>query len=964
MDFTSNKFDQFGNYIAGSDSESEETTEDEQQPEIHEPTEPDVIKSVLPEDKEYYPEAREVYPEYTKIKHEDEDREEYTTPIIEPKQKRSVANDIKTRPETTYNAEFMKALFENQRSIRNIAFVGALGHGKTELVDCLVSETHPNILEKMIIGKDVTNQILGEGRRIDRLRWTDRLFLEKRRELSISTEVMSLVHETTNGEMVALNLIDTPGHPDFMDQVEVGLSMADGIVFCIDVVEGLTKVSTRLLIRCIGTGLPIILCLTKIDRLILELKVPPDFSHLKMCYIIEEFNTCLRQNQYPHRIAPDEFNVVFTSAQFMLCFTLDSIGLMYGTSSPDISLKMKSNARSQDQFKLTHRPSAKEISLRLWGDYRLTQDGREILSSTSNEMEHPFVKFVLEPIYKVFTHVLSYEPQDWSRLLHVELSSAEKKMNTAPLLRIALSRIFGSFSSFVQVVYDKLPSPIDRVIINENKTQASIVALAAKFVPSYNGEKITSLVRIFKGTIEEGMSIYCLSKAFAEDRSVDPTIEIGQISIPHVRYSTNITRATPGMIIRIESSKPEIRGISTLTDVLEFPLPPVILPIPLMKVAIEPLIPDKHPDMVQSVSKAQLCYPSLQVKVEVTGEHTLIGTGELFLDCVMHDIRNSFETMEIKVSDPFAVFNETVSRQSSTICKAIIDDDNSIGIICEPINSQTLDELEVGKLAHASDLPKALGKLGWDEIARQSVWCFGPDQSTGPNILSDDTLPPEDDDEEEGGKPVFSQIVQNTLMRSFSWATNEGPLCDEMMRGVNVKIIEANLNRSKPLLPIKIIPAVRKAIFASFLCAEPRLMEPIYMVEVITPHNGEYFVKQVLSKRRGNILNTSSMPGTKLKVITAEVPLIDSFGMEVDMRAKTQGQSFALSFFSRWDLVPGKPLDSSIVLRPLEPSPEFALAREFVVKSRRRRGQSENIDLSKYVGEDQLIEIAALLGNQ
>ena len=201
-------------------------------------------------------------------------------------------------------------------------------------------------------------------------------------------------------------------------------------------------------------------------------------------------------------------------------------------------------------------------------------------------------------------------------------------------------------------------------------------------------------------------------------------------------------------------------------------------------------------------------------------------------------------------------------------------------------------------------------------------------------------------------------------MRSFAWATAEGPLCDEMMRGVNVKIVEANLSTTKPLLPIKIIPAVRKSIFASFLCAEPRLMEPIYMVEIITPHGGEYFIKQVLSKRRGKLLSNDPLPGTTLRVLTAEVPLIDSFGMEVDIRAKTQGQAFALSYFLKWDLVPGKPLDSSIVLRPLEPSPDFALAREFVVKSRRRRGQSEDVDLSKYVKEDQLIEIASLLGSK
>ena len=131
-----------------------------------------------------------------------------------------------------------------------------------------------------------------------------------------------------------------------------------------------------------------------------------------MNYIIDEFNTCLRQNQYPNRISPEEYNVVFTSARFMLCFTLESIGLMYGSKNPDIVCDINDDprARSQDQFKIIHRPSASDISSRLWGDFRISEDRTEIFSSSSNERDHPFVKFVLDPIYKVFTHVLSCEP--------------------------------------------------------------------------------------------------------------------------------------------------------------------------------------------------------------------------------------------------------------------------------------------------------------------------------------------------------------------------------------------------------------------------------------------------------------------------------------------------------------------------------------------------------------------------
>jgi hypothetical protein len=47
---------------------------------------------------------------------------------------------------------------------------------------------------------------------------------------------------------------------------------------------------------------------------------------------------------------------------------------------------------------------------------------------------------------------------------------------------------------------------------------------------------------------------------------------------------------------------------------------------------------------------------------------------------------------------------------------------------------------------------------------------------------------------------------------------------------------------------------------------------------------------------------------------------------------RAQGQAFALSVFDHWQIVPGDPLDKSIVLRPLEPAPPTALAREFMVR--------------------------------
>jgi U5 small nuclear ribonucleoprotein component len=70
------------------------------------------------------------------------------------------------------------------------------------------------------------------------------------------------------------------------------------------------------------------------------------------------------------------------------------------------------------------------------------------------------------------------------------------------------------------------------------------------------------------------------------------------------------------------------------------------------KLAIEPLVPSELPKMLEGLRKVNKSYPLLQTKVEESGEHLIIGTGELYLDSVMHDLRLMYSEIEIKVSDP------------------------------------------------------------------------------------------------------------------------------------------------------------------------------------------------------------------------------------------------------------------------------------------------------------------------
>ena len=68
---------------------------------------------------------------------------------------------------------------------------------------------------------------------------------------------------------------------------------------------------------------------------------------------------------------------------------------------------------------------------------------------------------------------------------------------------------------------------------------------------------------------------------------------------------------------------------------------------------------------------------------------------------------------------------------------------------------------------------------------------------------------------------------------------------------------------------------------------------------------------------------------------------MDSFGFETDIRSYTQGQAYCIQIFDHWSVVPGDPLDDNVVLHLLEPSPPLALSKDFMIKTRRRKGLNE-----------------------
>src|SRR5213595_3499782 len=130
------------------------------------------------------------------------------------------------------------------RSVRNLAIIAHVDHGKTTLVDKLLHQSgtfaaHQHIAERVMDSND----------------------LERERGITILAKNTAVDYDG-----VHINIVDTPGHADFGGEVERSLSMVDGVLLLVDAVEGpmpQTRFVTR---KALAQGLKPIVVVNKVDR--------------------------------------------------------------------------------------------------------------------------------------------------------------------------------------------------------------------------------------------------------------------------------------------------------------------------------------------------------------------------------------------------------------------------------------------------------------------------------------------------------------------------------------------------------------------------------------------------------------------------------------------------------------------------------------------------------------------------
>lgn len=131
------------------------------------------------------------------------------------------------------------------KNLRNVAIIAHVDHGKTTLVDALLTQTLTK-MDKDLVGTDLI---------------MDSNELEKERGITIFSKNASVNFNGTK-----INIIDTPGHADFGGEVERVLKMADGCLLLIDAKEGPMPQTRFVLKQALRMGLKIIVVVNKVDR--------------------------------------------------------------------------------------------------------------------------------------------------------------------------------------------------------------------------------------------------------------------------------------------------------------------------------------------------------------------------------------------------------------------------------------------------------------------------------------------------------------------------------------------------------------------------------------------------------------------------------------------------------------------------------------------------------------------------
>jgi len=827
-----------------------------------------------------------------------------------------------------FTTDQMRGIMDKKHNIRNMCVIAHVDHGKSTLSDSLI----------MAAGI-ISAKVAGEAR------FTDTRQDEQDRCITIKSTGVSLYYEMkedqtpagSDGTAFLVNLIDSPGHVDFSSEVTAALRVTDGALVVVDCVEGVCVQTETVLRQALGERIKPVLMVNKVDRALLELQLDQETAYQTFSRTIETANVIIATYEDELlgdvQVYPSKGTVAFGSGLHGWGFTL---------------------TRFADMYAKKFGVDRERMMRKLWGDNYFDATSKHWVEKSTSDSGAPlkraFSQFVLDPIYRLFESIIGNEREKFEKMLkalNIVLKGEEKDLEGKALLKCVMRKFLPAHEALLEMIITKLPSPVVAQVyrvdnlyegpqddicakaIRECDASGPLMLYVSKMVPTSDKGRFYAFGRVFSGTVRTGQKVRIMGPNYVPGKKTDLFLKSIQRTVLMMgRYVEPVEDIPCGNTCALVGIDQYLLKCGTITDseiahnirVLKFSVSPVV------RVAVEPKYPSDLPKLVEGLKRLSKSDPLVQCSIEESGEHIVAGAGELHLEICLKDLQEEYcGGIELRTSEPVVSYRESVTATSSDICLSKSPNKhNRLYMSAQPLAKGLAEAIEEGEVNPRDDEKKLARALaddwGWDVTEARRIWTFGP-EGNGPNILVDVAK----------GVQYLNEI-KDSVVSAFSWATKEGVLADENVRGVRFNIHDVTLHTDAVHRGGgQIIPTARRCCYAAMLTAQPCLLEPVYLVDITCPENAMGGIYGVLNRRRGHVFSEEQRIGTPLYSVKAYLPVVESFGFTADLRSHTGGQAFPQCVFDHWQSVSGDPLAAGT--KP----------NEMVMATRKRKGLAEGI---------------------
>jgi elongation factor 2 len=601
-----------------------------------------------------------------------------------------------------------------------------------------------------------------------------------------------------------INLIDSPGHVDFSSEVTAALRVTDGALVVVDCIEGVCVQTETVLRQALGERIKPVLVINKVDRALLELQVDKEALYQTFSRTIESVNVIVStyhdEKLGDVQMYPDKGTIAFGSGLHGWGFTLRQFANRYSKKFGVDKEKMMTKLWGDNFFN----PATKK-----WTTKATDADGKVL--------ERAFNMFVLDPIYKIFDAVMNFKKDAIGTLvekLEIKLLPEERDLEGKALLKVIMRKFLPAGDSLLEMIVINLPSPQtaqryrvetlyegpmddeSAIGIRDCDPAGPLVLYVSKMVPTSDKGRFYAFGRVFSGTVRAGPKVRIQGPNYIPGKKEDLFVKSVQRTVLMMGRTVEPIEDCPaGNIIGLVGIDQFLLKSGTLTTsetahnmkVMKFSVSPVV------QVAVEVQNAADLPKLVEGLKRLSKSDPCVQAWIAETGEHIVAGAGELHLEICLKDLEEDHAGVPLKKSDPVVGYRETVRAISSmTALSKSQNKHNRLYVTAQPLEDELTTAIESGKVGARDDF-KARARIladeyGWDVTDARKIWCFGP-EGTGPNLLVDVTK----------GVQYLNEIKDHCVS-GFQWATKEGVLAEEPMRGIRFNVLDVTVSLSFMLL--------------------------------------------------------------------------------------------------------------------------------------------------------------------